>query len=78
MKLVEILEQVGSIGVIPTTSAPSSTKQDLTGNVAALADPKIMAAQLALQKQQKEQAKQAILQQITNLNKQLADLNKSA
>lgn len=66
-----------AIGITPTAN--------LTGNVSALSDPRMQAANLAKQRQEKDKQKQAVqtqiktLQtQITTLQKQLSDLNKSA
>jgi hypothetical protein len=77
MRFSEITEQVGTIGSVPSSASPA-VAPGLTGNVGALSDPKLQAAQLATQKQQKLQSRQAIMQQIAALNKQLADLNRTA
>jgi len=86
MRYSEIAEQ-GTIGstplptaggsTIPTTAAPTAPS-GLTGNVAALQDPKMQAANLAKQKQQKDQQKKENQDQIAALQKQLADLNRTA
>lgn len=49
----------------------------LTGNVAALNDPAMQAAQLAQRQKEKLATRRAIQDQIAALNKQLADLNRS-
>lgn len=77
MRFQEIIEQVGTIGTVPSTATPT-VAPSLTGNVSNLEDPKVQAAQLARQKQEKQKSKQAIMQQIAALNKQLADLNRTA
>lgn len=77
MRFHEILEQVGTIGTVPSTATPT-VAPSLSGNVTDIEDPKVQAAQLAKQKQDKQRAKQAIMQQIAALNKQLADLNRTA
>lgn len=59
---------------VPTTSAPTA---GLTGNTAALQDPRMQAANLAKQKQEKDKQKKAIQDQIAALQKQLADLNRT-
>ena len=80
MKFIELLEQGGTIGSVPPTATPTvaAPAATLTGNTGNLSDPKMQAAQLSQQRQQKQQAKQAIMQQIAALNKQLADLNRTA
>lgn len=84
MRYSEIVEQttIGSSpmpaaggSTVPSTAAPAGS---LSGNVAALQDPRIQAANLAKQKQDKDKQKRAIQDQITALQKQLADLNRTA
>lgn len=60
---------------VPSTAAPAG---GLSGNVAALQDPRMQAANLAKQKQEKDKQKRAIQDQIAALQKQLADLNRTA
>jgi hypothetical protein len=60
---------------VPPTSAPANPA--LSGNVAALQDPRMQAAQLAKQKQEKEKQKKAIQDQIAALQRQLSDLSRT-
>ena len=91
MKIYELFEQIGTVGssgsltggsTIPTTSGSTSagatTDPSVSGNVPDLTDPKIQAAQLAKQKQQREQQKKSIQDQIAKLQQQLASLNTGA
>lgn len=83
MRYKEIIEQIGTVGSMPlatapgvsTTSAPGSS---LSGNVAATQDPRMQAANLAKQKQEKDKQKKMIQDQIAALQKQLSDLNRMA
>lgn len=82
MRYSDFAEQVGTIG---TTAAPMGAapvgappSPGLTGNVGAMQDPRMQAADLAKQKQQKDQQKKAIQDQIAALQKQLSDLNRMA
>lgn len=83
MKFIEIIEQLSTIG---TTTNPSTIgiQPNLSGNVAALQDPKLQAAQLAQVQKQKDEQKKNIQDEITrlqdqirDLQTQMADLNKS-
>jgi hypothetical protein len=74
MRFEEFFEQVGMIG---TTSMTPPAAGQLTGNVAALSDPKLQAATLAQQKKAKDEQKNAIQTQIAALQKQLSDLNRT-
>lgn len=81
MRYNEFFEQapIGSTPM-PTSGAvpPMGTPQaNMTGNTAALQDPKMQAAQLAMQKQNKDKQKKAIQDQITALQRQLSDLNRT-
>ena len=89
MRYSDFAEQIGTIGTTaaPMGAAPAGTPPaaGLTGNVGAMQDPRMQAADLAKQKQQKDQQKKAIQDQITAkreetaaLQKQLADLNRMA
>lgn len=82
MRFQDLIEQtpVGTIGSTPapTSAAPTGTAPNLSGNVDALQDPRMQAANLAKQKQEKEQQKRSIQAQIAALQKQLADLNRTA
>ena len=81
MRYSDFAEQIGTIG---TTAAPMGAAPGtppaagLTGNVGAMQDPRMQAANLAKQKQDKDQQKKAIQDQITALQKQLSDLNRMA
>lgn len=84
MRYLEFSEQapIGSTpmppaggSTVPSTAAPAG---GLTGNVAALQDPRMQAANLAKQKQEKDKQKKAIQDQIAELQKQLSDLNRTA
>jgi hypothetical protein len=79
MRIQDLFEQVGTIGSVPSTATPTvaAPAATMTGNTQALDDPKVAAAQLAQQKQQKAQQRQSIMAQIAALNKQLADLNRT-
>ncbi len=79
MRYSEFCEQV-TTPTIGTT--PAGT---MTGNVAALSDPKMQAANLAKQRQEKDKQKRAVQDQIKNLQtqisglqKQLSDINRTA
>jgi hypothetical protein len=82
MRYSDFAEQMGTVGTTATpigaapTGAPPAA--GLTGNVGAMQDPRMQAADLAKQKQQKDQQKKAIQDQIAALQKQLADLNRMA
>lgn len=89
MKVVELLEQVpigstpfpaaGGSTVPPTSgTAPQAAPIGVAGNTQQLQDPKMQAAQLAKQKQEKDKQKKAIQDQIAALQKQLTDLNRVA
>jgi hypothetical protein len=82
MRYSDFAEQIGTIGTTatPIGAAPPGTPpaSGLTGNVGATQDPRMQAADLAKQKQQKDQQKKAIQDQIAALQKQLADLNRMA
>ncbi len=71
MRIFEFTEQ--TVGAMPATTAPGANPA-MTGNVAALADPKMQASMLAQQKKAKDDQRKAIQDQITQLTKQLADL----
>jgi hypothetical protein len=84
MRYSEFSEQIGTIG---TTTAPIGTAPvgasappgtGLTGNTGAMQDPRMQAANLAKQRQDKDQQKKAIQDQIAALQKQLSDLNRTA
>jgi hypothetical protein len=84
MRYSDFAEQIGTIGAT-TAPAGAPPAAGLTGNVGAMQDPMMQAADLAKQKQQKDQQKKAIQDQITakreetaDLQKQLADLNRMA
>jgi hypothetical protein len=82
MRYSDFAEQMGTIGTTaaPVGAAPTGAPPaaGLTGNVGATQDPRMQAADLAKQKQQKDQQKKAIQDQIAALQKQLADLNRMA
>jgi hypothetical protein len=86
MRYSDFAEQIGTIGTTatPMGAAPPGTPPStppasgLTGNVGAMQDPRMQAADLAKQKQQKDQQKKAIQDQIAALQKQLSDLNMMA
>jgi hypothetical protein len=82
MRYSDFAEQIGTIGATtaPMGAAPAGAPPaaGLTGNVGAMQDPRMQAADLAKQKQQKDQQKKAIQDQIAALQKQLADLNRMA
>lgn len=74
MKITEIFEQMT---VPPTTIGSQPVKPgqpSVTGAVQQLADPKLQAAQLATQRQQKTQQKKTLGDQIKALQQQLRDL----
>lgn len=73
MRFTEISEQTP----IGTTLSGTSSGNNLVGNTAAIQSPGMQAAQLMKQKQEKDQQKKAIQDQITALQKQLADLNRA-
>ena len=77
MRYSDFAEQIGTIGAT-TAPAGAPPAAGLTGNVGATQDPRMQAADLAKQKQQKDQQKKAIQDQIAALQKQLADLNRMA
>lgn len=79
MKIFELVEQVGTIGTVGSTAMPTSAPAPAVGgqNAAALSDPKMQAANLAQQKQAKNQQKKQIQDQIMALQRQLADLNRT-
>ena len=79
MKYREFSEQIGTVGTTtaPMTPTGQALTASLSGNVAALQDPKMQAANLAQQKKQKDDQKKAIQDQIAALQKQLADLNRT-
>ena len=77
MRYSDFAEQIGTIGAT-TAPAGAPPAAGLTGNVGAMQDPRMQAADLAKQKQQKDQQKKAIQDQIAALQKQLADLNRMA
>lgn len=91
MKILELFNEQQMIGAIGSTSVgttPSNQQTlgqtpNLTGNVQQLSDPKLQAASLAQQKQQQDQKKKEIAdqikatqQQLLNLQKQQQELNK--
>lgn len=91
MKILELFNEQQMIGTIGSTSVgttPSNQQTlgqtpNLTGNVQQLSDPKLQAASLAQQKQQQDQKKKEIAdqikatqQQLLNLQKQQQELNK--
>lgn len=94
MRLTDIFEQ-GTIGstpmptaggsTVPTTAAPPAGAASLSGNTAALSDPKVAAADLLKQKQtnnarkkQIQDQKLALQAQLRQLDTELSNLNKSA
>lgn len=89
MKIKDLFEAIAPVGTtsnpvapngIAPTTTPSPTQPGaaaVSGNTAALADPKMQAAQLAKQKQEKDKQRQALQAQIAALQKQMADLNKT-
>lgn len=92
MKIQELIQEQQPVGTVGTTSGftqpigqtPSvSQNPSMTGNVQALTDPKLQAATLAQQRQEKDRKKKevadqikAMQQQLQNLQKQQQDLNK--
>ena len=78
MRYSELFEQmpIGSVPATPIGITPPVPA--LSGNTGALQDPKMQAANLAKQQQEKIKQKKVIQDQITALQKQLADLNKTA
>lgn len=82
MRYSDFAEQIGTIGTTATpmgaTPPGAPPAAGLTGNVGAMQDPRMQAADLAKQKQQKDQQKKAIQDQIAALQKQLSDLNRMA
>lgn len=93
MKIRELFEQIGTVGstgtpvagaTIPPTSSPTQSP-NLSGNVQDLNDPKVQAATLAKMKQDKNQQKKAIQDQIKQLQQalqqaqlQATELNRTA
>jgi hypothetical protein len=79
MRIQDLVEQIGTVGTVPSTAMPAAAPPPaaMTGNTQALNDPKVAASNLAAQKQQKLQQRQAIMAQIAALNRQLADLNRT-
>lgn len=81
MKIAELVEAITSVG--PTTT-PTQPQGQVSGNVQQLGDPRLQAAQLAVQKQEKEKQKQQVAAEIKAkqaeilaLQKQQIDLNKT-
>lgn len=70
MKIFELLE--------PQTVGLAAQNATVGGNAADLADPKIQAANLAQRNKEKIEQRRAIQQQIAALQKQLADINRTA
>lgn len=80
MRYSDFIEQIGlsTTGTPPTGVSPTTPSTGgLSGNVQQLQDPKMQAAQLAKQKQEKDKQKKQIQDQIAALQKQLADLNRT-
>ena len=85
MKIAELVEAITSVG--PSTMAtttPTQPQGQVSGNVQQLGDPRLQAAQLAVQKQEKEKQKQQVAAEIKAkqaeilaLQKQQIDLNKT-
>ena len=92
MKIQELIQEQQPVGAVGTTAGftqpigqtPSvSQNPSMTGNVQSLNDPKLQAATLAQQRQEKDRKKKevadqikAMQQQLQNLQKQQQDLNK--
>lgn len=75
MKAIEIFEQ-GTIGSSPYPTAGGSTivPTSVSGNVQQLQDPKMAAAMLAKQNQDKQNARNQIMKQIQDLQRQITAL----
>lgn len=75
MRLHELTEQ-GTIGSTPYPSAGGSTvtPTSVTGNVQQLQDPRLAAATLAKQNQDKQAARNQIMKQIQELQRQITVL----
>ena len=87
MKIIELVAEqvVGTVPTgkqaplpptTPTGTPPQASTPAVAGNTAPLADPRLQAAQLAKQKQDKEKQKQMVQDQIKAAQQQLADLQK--
>lgn len=72
MRITDLTEQT----ISPVPSGMSNTSPAVTGNVSQLQDPKMAAANLAQQQQQKTDAKKQLQDQITQKQKELADLQR--
>ena len=82
MRFFELVEQGGTMGTIGSTTAPAAPSAPMAPtlggqNAADVTDPKMQAAALAKQKQDKFAQKKQIQDQIAALQKQLADLNRT-
>ncbi len=84
MKILDLFEQgvspmpMGSTAfTTPTSTAPVSTATLSTPSAQTTADPKFAAAQAAADKKQREAQRQSIMQQIADLQKQLAQLTRT-
>lgn len=83
MKIFELVEAITSVGASTNVMPPAPGGQ-MTGNVQQMADPRMQAAQLSKQKQEKDQQKRDIMAQIKAkqeellaLQKQQTELNKT-
>lgn len=85
MKIQELIKEQQTVGAVGTTAGftqpigqPPSVSQNptMSGNVQALTDPKLQAATLAQQKQEKERKKKEIADQIKAMQQQLQAMQK--
>lgn len=78
MKILDILEAIMPVASTtnPSSPPPSTGQAQMSGNVQQLSDPNLQAAQLAKQKQDREQQKRDVMAQIKAKQAELQALQK--